>query len=550
MQERANRRAGWKEWVGLAVLALPLLVLALDMSVLYLAAPHLGADLRPSGSQMLWILDIYGFMIAGFLVTMGTLGDRIGRRKLLMIGAVAFGAASVLAAYSTSAQMLIASRAVLGIAGATLMPSTLALISNMFRDPAQRAVAIGVWMTVFSAGVALGPLVGGALLEFFWWGSVFLIGAPVMALLLVLGPVLLPEYSDGDAGRLDLLSVALSLGAVLPIIYGLKKIAADGPHGLPVAAIAAGAIVGVVFVRRQRRLTSPLMDLRLFRNRAFVAALALILLGILALGGLFYLTPQFLQMVEGFSPLAAGLWMVPIAAANIVGSLLAPFVARRVRPAYVIAAGAAISAIGLLLVTQVETASGFATLIVGISVAAFGLGPMPPLSTDLVVGSAPPEKAGSASSLTTTCGELGTALGVALLGSLHAAVYRLQITGSISEDVPSEAAEAARDNLPAAVGAAEGLPAASSSELLDPAREAFVSGLSAVGVVSAAMLAALAVLAVVMLRHVRPSGEPEGGPGPEHGAASKEDSGTGTVPDAAPRGPEAAARADQACSGP
>src|SRR5688500_3884930 len=204
-------KAGRREWIGLAVLALACVVYAMDLTVLHLAVPSLSADLQPTSAQLLWIIDIYGFMVAGALITMGTLGDRIGRRRLLLIGAVAFSLASLLAAFSTSAEMLIASRALLGIAGATIAPSTLSLIRNMFQDPGQRTFAIGIWVTAFSLGGAIGPIVGGALLEFFWWGSVFLLAIPVMGLLLVLGPFLLPEYKDPDAGRLDLFSAALSL---------------------------------------------------------------------------------------------------------------------------------------------------------------------------------------------------------------------------------------------------------------------------------------------------------------------------------------------------
>ncbi len=220
--------AGRREWMGLAVIALPCLLYSMDVTVLELAVPKLSADLKPSSSQLLWIMDVYGFLLAGFLLTMGTLGDRIGRRRLLLIGAAAFGVASVLAAFSTSAEMLIATRALLGVAGATLAPSTLSLMRNMFVNTEQRAFAIGVWATSFAVGAAIGPLAGGFLLEFFWWGSVFLLAVPVMLLLLVLGPVLLPEYRDPGAGRLDLISAAISLVAVVLMIYGLKQIVQDG----------------------------------------------------------------------------------------------------------------------------------------------------------------------------------------------------------------------------------------------------------------------------------------------------------------------------------
>jgi len=316
-------KASRREWVGLAVLALPCLLYSMDLEVLYLAVPKLSADLGPTSSQLLWITDIYGFLLAGFLITMGTLGDRIGRRRLLMIGAGAFGAASVLAAFSTSSEMLIAARALLGIAGATLAPSTLSLIRNMFLDPDQRTFAIGVWATSFSAGAALGPLAGGALLQFFWWGSVFLVAVPVMALLLMLGPALLPDSRDPEAGRLDLSSAVLSLVAVLAVIYGLKQVAQEGMGGLPLLSILIGLAAGVIFVRRQRTLADPLIDLALFRTPSFTASLAAFALSIFVIAGIFLFIAQYLQLVLGLSPMVAGLWTVPSSGGLIAGSMLA-----------------------------------------------------------------------------------------------------------------------------------------------------------------------------------------------------------------------------------
>jgi MFS transporter, DHA2 family, multidrug resistance protein len=333
------RRAGRREWIGLAVIALPCLLVTMDLTVLYLAVPELSADLGPSSSQLLWITDIYGFLIAGSLITMGTLGDRIGRRRLLLIGAAAFGVASVVAAFSTSAEMLIAARAVLGVAGATLAPSTLSLIRNMFLDPRQRTFAIGVWAASFSAGAGIGPLLGGVLLEYFWWGSVFLLAVPVMVLLLVLGPVLLPEFRDPAAGRLDVVSAALSLAAVLAVIYGLKRIAEDGLGWLPIVSILAGLAVGAVFLRRQRTLADPLIDLRLFRVPAFSASLATNTLTLFVAYGVFLFIAQYLQLVLGLSPLEAGLWTAPSSGGFIAGSMLAPVSVRWVRPAFAMAAG-------------------------------------------------------------------------------------------------------------------------------------------------------------------------------------------------------------------
>jgi MFS transporter, DHA2 family, multidrug resistance protein len=349
-------RARRREWIGLAVIALPCLLYSMDLTVLELAVPKLSADLKPTSSQLLWILDIYGFLLAGFLITMGTVGDRIGRRRLLLIGAAAFGAASVLAAFSTSSEMLIATRALLGIAGATLAPSTLALIRNMFLDQAQRTFAIGVWATSFSAGAAIGPLAGGLLLEFFWWGSVFLLAVPVMALLLVLGPVLLPESRDTEAGRVDLLSAALSLISLLAVIYGLKQIAQEGMGWPPLLSILVGLVFGAIFVRRQRGLTEPLIELRLFQAPAFGASLATFALSIFVIAGIFLFIVQYLQLVFGLSPLVAGLWTVP-SSGLIAGSLLAPLVVRWVRPAFVMAGGLVLSAVGFGMLTQVDAGS-------------------------------------------------------------------------------------------------------------------------------------------------------------------------------------------------
>jgi DHA2 family multidrug resistance protein-like MFS transporter len=497
--------AGRRELIGLAVLALPTLLLSLDMSVLYLALPKLTADLGAGATQQLWIIDIYGFMIAGFLVTMGTLGDRIGRRRLLLIGAAAFGLTSVAAAYATSPAMLIGARAALGIAGATLMPSTLALINNMFRDPRQRATAIGGWMSCFLGGVAVGPVIGGALLERFWWGSVFLVGVPVMALLVVCAPFLLPEYRDDGAGRPDLVSVVMSLAAILPIIYGLKEIAKNGLAPVPGATAVAGAAVGVLFVRRQRRLDDPLLDVRLFGDRTFTAALSFMLLGGI-MAGYNFLVALHLQEVEGFSPLRAGLWLVPPTLAAIVSSLLAPLIARRVRPGHVIALGMVIAAAGLFLITQVDRTGGLAVLMTGLVVTFAGAGPLGALSTDLVVGSAPPEKSGSAAAMSETSGEFGIAFGVALVGSIATAVYRGRLGGHLT-GVPHGAAATAREGIVGATSAAAHLPARVGAELTRRAGDAFTAGLHVAAAVSGAAALVLAVVAAVLLRHVPPYGE-------------------------------------------
>jgi DHA2 family multidrug resistance protein-like MFS transporter len=502
MTSRDAPRAGRREWIGLAVLALPCLLYSMDLTVLNLAVPSLSADLKPTSAQLLWIVDIYGFVLAGSLITMGTLGDRIGRRRLLLTGAAAFGVASVLAAFSTSAEMLIATRALLGVAGATLAPSTLSLIRNMFLDPRQRTTAIGVWVTCLSAGGALGPLIGGMLLEHFWWGSAFLIGVPVMVLLLALGPVLLPEFREPAAGRIDLLSAALSLVAVLAVIYGLKQAAQDGLGWLPSLSVAAGLTVGATFLRRQCALREPLIDLQLFRVPAFSAAMATNTLAIFAAFGAFLFTAQYLQLVLGLSPVQAGLWTLPESAGFIVGSILAPVLARRMRPAYVISAGLVLAAAGLGLLTQVGTGSGLAILVTGSAVLSLGISPVVTLATDLIVGAAPPERAGAAAAMSETATELGGALGIAILGSIGAAVYRAGMAHAVMFGVPPEAAEAARGTLGGAGAATAWLPMPLGGELLATARDAFAQGFSLAAAITAVLVLAMAVVAATMLRRV------------------------------------------------
>ncbi|MEW2477692.1 MFS transporter [Micromonospora gifhornensis] len=485
MSVRTQPRAGVREWLGLAVLALPTLLLSVDATVLYLALPHLTTDLWPTATQTLWIVDIYGFMIGGFLITMGTLGDRIGRRRLLMIGALAFGAASVLAAYATDPTVLIAARALLGVAGATLMPSTLALITTMFRDPGQRGMAIGVWAACFSAGLAAGPLIGGALLELFWWGSVFLLAVPVMVVLLVAAPVLLPEAKDPQAGRIDLVSVALSLAAMLPAIYSLKVIATEGIEVGALVALVASVVFGVLFVRRQRTLVDPLLDLRLFTRPSFVGALLALLVGLAVVGVVYLFATQYLQMVSGLSPLAAGLWLLPSAVAMIVTSIAAPVLARKVAPGLLVAASLVVSAVGYVLLAFVDGPNGMALVVAGLVVIYLGIGPMMALGTDLVVSRAPAERAGSAAAMSETSMEFGLALGVAVLGSLGAAVYRSELPGG----TPAEATESLAGAL--AVG---------NADLVAAAREAFTSALNAVGWAGAVAAVGIAVVTALLVR--------------------------------------------------
>jgi DHA2 family multidrug resistance protein-like MFS transporter len=500
------RKASRREWIGLAVIALPCLLYSMDLTVLNLALPRVSQALRPSSAQLLWIIDIYGFFVAGLLVTMGNLGDRIGRRRLLLIGAAAFGVASMLAAFATSTWQLIAARAVLGIAGATLAPSTLSLIRNMFLDPRQRTVAIGVWISSYSVGAAIGPLLGGALLHYFWWGSVFLLGVPVMALLLVVGPRLLPEYRDPTPRRMDLPSALLSLAAVLSVIYGIKAYAQDGFGALPFLSAGAGLVLAVVFARRQRRLADPLIDLRLFRVPAFSASLAIYLLGTLVAFGSYVFIGQYLQLVMGLSPLSAGLWMLPWSGGFIVGSMAAPALGRRVRPAYAMGAGLIIAAVGFAVLSQIATL-GITGLIAGSLIFTLALAPVFTLGTEMIVGAAPRERAGAAAAISETSSELGGALGIAVLGSIGAAIYRGAMAHAAGLDGIAPAARAAaRETLGGATTAAALLPGPAGAQLLDTARAAFSHAME-ISVIICALLSALtAIVAVVMLRHIPVAG--------------------------------------------
>ncbi|MFC4530795.1 MFS transporter [Sphaerisporangium dianthi] len=515
----AGPRAGRREWIGLAVLALPTLLMSLDISVLYLALPHLSSGIGADSTQQLWILDIYSFMLAGFLVTMGTLGDRIGRRRLLLAGAAAFGAASILAAYSVNPQMLIASRALLGIAGAALMPSTMALIRNLFRDPKQMGAAIGIWFACFMGGMTVGPLVGGLLLEHFWWGSAFLLGVPVMVLLLIAGPRLLPEYRDPNAGRLDLASVALSLGAILPAIYGLKELARNGVQTLPVAALAAGLAVGAVFVLRQRGLANPLLDLRLFANRTFSTSMAVGLMAGIVMAGTCLLSSLYLQTVQGLGPMDAGLWLLPQNVAMVAGSMTAPALARKIRPAYVITIGLLVAAAGLVAHTQVPSVDGLPLLVTGLVLTSFGIALPMSLTMNLIMASVVPEKAGSAAAISETSGEFGVAMGIAALGSLGTFVYRTRLTGDLPAGVPADAADTAHQSITAALGAAQQLGDRLAVDLVDAARTAFTSGLNVVAAVGATIFVGLAILSAIILRD---SGVPAA-PAPQAGQADEAD---------------------------
>ncbi|TCC38654.1 MFS transporter [Kribbella speibonae] len=491
MKQQAITRP--RRWLALGVLVLAVLLVALDATVLGLATPFLSEDLKPSGTQLLWIGDAYSFVLAGLLVSMGSLGDRIGRKRILLIGATAFGAISVLNAYANSAELMIVARALLGVAGATLMPATLALIRNLFHDPRERSVAIGIWGAAASAGMAIGPIVGGVLLENFWWGSVFLINLPVMAVLVVVGARLLPESRNPEPGPWDLASVVLSMVGMIGIVYAIKEFAAHGFDWIPLAAVLVGAVALYGFVRRQRRLPVPLLDLRLFRSRGFSSAVLADLLTILGLSGLIFFLSQFLQLVQERRPIEAGLAELPAAIGSIVAGLLAGQVARRFSVRAVVAGGLAAIGLALAALTTISQDTGYPLLGAALLVVGAGAGFSFTVTADVILAAVPKEEAGAASAVSETAYELGAALGIAFLGSIVTGVYR-DFTG------PAGTPAGAHESLGGAVEAAAQLPPEAAAQLLDAARESFAHGVSIAAGVGAAVLLTTAVVAWFLLR--------------------------------------------------
>ncbi|MGP3945366.1 MFS transporter [Streptomyces sp. 6N106] len=505
-------RAGRKEWTAFVVLMLPLLLVSMDVSVLYFAVPAISRELHPSSTQQLWIFDIYAFALAGLLITMGALGDRFGRRKLLLFGAAAFGAASVAAAYAQSAEMLIAARAVLGIGGATLMPSTMALIRNLFLDEKQRATAIAIWSSAMAGGIALGSVLSGVMIEHFWWGSVFLINVPAMVLLLALVPLLVPEFKDPKPGAFDLPSVPLSLAAVLPVIYGLKKMAADnGVSPIPLLCIVAGLAIGAVFLRRQRTRRDAMISPELFHHRGFGPSIALNTLATFAMMGSAYFTTQYLQSVLGKGPLEAALWsLAPSVCVGIAGPAAAAAVQRGANRAHVIGAGFVTGALGYGILALAGP-DALWTVLIGAAVLASGIVMVMSLVTDMAIGTVPPKRAGSAAALLETGQEFGGAMGMAVLGSVGTAVYRSDVKDSLAGGLSDGALDQVHETLGAAVAVAGKLKGRTGEQMLDAAREAFTHGMRIACGAGAVVLVAAAVLALVTLRRLEAAGPVTGG---------------------------------------
>ncbi|WP_129657802.1 MFS transporter [Rothia halotolerans] len=522
------QRATFRSWCALALLTTPVLLMSIDLTVLSVAVPKLSEDLRPSASQLLWIVDVYGIFLAGLLILMGSLSDRIGRRRLLLIGSVLFGAASVLAAMSTSPEMLILARALLGIGGATLMPSTLSLIRTIFADPAQRRRAISVWAAAFAGGAGLGPVVGGALLERFSWGSVFLINVPLMVLLLVAGPFLIPESRDPRPRRFDPFSAVVLIASVLAFVYGLKHASEHGWGPAALGLLAAGALGGAWFTLRQRRLPHPLIDVWLFRSAPFTVSVLANLAGIFALTSVLYFFPQYIQLALGKTPLEAGLWAIPIAVGAVVGAVLAPILFRHIRGSWLIGGGLLVAAGGFGVLSQLGLTEDMALAFGGGALIGLGVGVADTLTNDMIIVAAPKDRAASAAGISETAYELGGAMGIAVLGSFGTSVYRSRIDTDAAPHLPREIVEPARETLAGAHAVAEHLPLEFIPEFLRKVNDFFTVAMTDTFRLGAFILATAALLALVVLevhrmRSARRPGSTEGAPsvGAQHGVTSE-----------------------------
>ncbi|MGY1846201.1 MFS transporter [Blastococcus sp. SYSU DS1021] len=474
---------GARRWAALAGLTLAVTLLAVDGTVLALAAPALTADLNVTSTQLLWIGDAYSFALAGLLITMGTLADRIGRKKLLLIGATGFGLASLLAAFAPGAGWLIVARVLLGVAGATLMPSTLSLVRNLFPEPRLRTRAIAIWAAGGTGGAALGPLVGGVLLEHFWWGSVFLINLPVMAAVLVVVALFVPESRNPRPGTFDLGGAVMSLVGIVSLVWAVKHTAQDGIDVLGIASAILGAVVLTLFVRRQRRHPSPLVDVSLFARPAFTGTVVASLLAVFAFSGLLFFFSQYLQLVKGYSPLQAGIRELPLTiAAVVVIVIIAPLVSR-LGLGRTLGASLFVAASGLVVLAVAEGGTSYAGLALGLVIVGLGFGVTFTTATDAVLGAVPPQRSGAASAISEMSYELGIALGIALLGTLHTIVYRAFLPDL--SGLTASARDAVSESLAFGTSA---LMNGGDNRLLTAAQDAFSHSMQITSVIAAVLL--------------------------------------------------------------
>ncbi|MBN9176167.1 MAG: MFS transporter [Microbacterium sp.] len=492
-----GRRVGWRGWAALVVLMLPVLLVSVDNTVLSFALPDIARDLGPTSAQQLWIIDAYPLVLAGLLVTMGTLGDRFGRRRMLLIGAIGFAAISALAAFAPTAGWLIAARAGMGVFGAMLMPSTLSLLRSIFTDREQRRFAIAVWAAMFSAGSAAGPIVGGILLEHFEWGAVFLMAVPVLVPLLVFAPLLVPESRDPHPGRIDPISIVLSMATLVPIVFAIKEAAVHGFDLMIPVLVVVGLGFGVLFVRRQLRMDVPMLDMRLFARGTFTGALLVNLLSVVALVGFLFFVAQHLQLIVGLSPMQAGFALVPGMVAMIISGLVVVPIASRVNARIVVPAALVFSVTGYVLVALSATDADLGILVAAFVLLGLGIGAAETVSNDLILSSAPPQKAGAASAVSETAYELGAVLGTAVLGGILTSLFRNGMT--LPAGIDGAAADAARETLAGAMAVADRVGGSLGDQLRLAAAHAFDSGVVVTSLVGAGLVVAAAVIAATTL---------------------------------------------------
>ncbi|KAB2350365.1 MFS transporter [Actinomadura rudentiformis] len=504
MSQQRAQSPSLRAWLGLVVVLGPVLLVSMDGSILFLAMPRISQAVSPTADQALWILDIYGFAVGSLLIAFGNIGDRYGRLKLLMIGATVFGIGSAGAAFAPNAELLIAFRGLMGVAGATLLPSALAVLSELFPDPRRRAQAIGIFAAGFAAGFAIGPVVGGALLERLWWGSVFLVNIPVIGLFLLLAPVLLRDVRATRPGGVDVPSVVLSAGGLLLAIYGIKHAAAEGLSIVPVATAVAGSCLLVWFARRQRRLEHPLIEFSLFRDRVFTIAIITGLLPLAAWSATAYLAGIYLQSILGTTVLYAAFLALPGAAVLTTTCIITPAVVGRIGKRTALIVCHFSIAAGLLLLLPTGVTGGIGWYIASTAVAGVGYGISFSLVADTAVAAVPTERAGSAGAIAETSNELGNALGIALLGSLAALIFRIQgpdLAPTLDETLQLP------DLAPAVVA---------------EARAAFITGLHTVAAVAGLLHAALGILALRWLpRSEFGAYDPDATPMPQVGRAEE-----------------------------
>jgi len=483
--------------LALALLSLPSLLIAIDISVLSVALPQMAADLHPSPTELLWMNDIYGFMVGGTMITMGAIGDRIGRRRLIVICSAVFAAASALAAFAVEPWMIIATRAIMGVAGAAIMPASMALIGRLFPDPKRSVAAMGAYMTCFLTGMAAAPLIGGVMMAHWWWGSVFLLGVPVMVLVLIAAPCLLPEFRATAAGRIDLLSAALCLASILLIVAALKLLVNGGWSWRALAAAVAGIALGWVFVRRQRTLDDPLVDLTLLHRPGVARVMWVLFLTALLMGGTSLFWAFYLQSTQGLSPLHAAMWLVPSTLAMMVASNLGPWLGRRIAPSRVVIGGLAVMTLGFASYALVSPGrAGIAAMVCGSVLATAGIGAVFPFLMNEVISRAPQERAGSAASFVQTANEMGIAIGLVVLGSIGTVVYRAALTASTG-GADGSWVDGFRE------AADQGDPV-----LLGHVQDAFAAGFRAVGLFGLAVMAVVLLLQSARRKSAAPEPEP------------------------------------------